>query len=232
MAKKDFYPTTFDGVDDFVGNIVTYVTEKVTAASGGTAEWTHIPAEETQTLTELYDDFHSKHVVCKGDPTSADRLARKEAADTLEKFTRYFVKRYLSFDPVTNVDREKMHLPLLNQKSTPQGTVNEAVEITITNDPMADSHRHILHYKREGASNKAKAPWHLAVFQIYIQGPDDPAPMIDSERFWSKDFINMDSPYTHQHVSTDVGKICWYRAHWEASSSAKGPLSMARAQIP
>jgi hypothetical protein len=229
---KDIYPTTVDGVDDFVGNIVTYVTEKVTAASGGTAEWTHIPAAETQTLTELYDDYHRKHMVCKGDPTSSDRLARKEAGDKLEKFTRYYIKRYLSFPPVTDVDREKMHLHLLNTKPTPQGPVNEGVEITITNDPMADSHRHILYYKREGASNKAKAPWHLAVFQIYIQGPDDPAPMIDSERFWSKDFINMDSPYTHQHTTPDVGKTCWYRAHWEATNGAKGPLSMARAQIP
>jgi hypothetical protein len=31
MAKSDFYPKTFDGVDAFVGNLVTYVTGKVTA---------------------------------------------------------------------------------------------------------------------------------------------------------------------------------------------------------
>jgi hypothetical protein len=91
MAKNDFYPTTFDGVDDVVGKLVTYVTGKVTVASGGTAEWTHIPAEEIQKLTELFDDYHSKHTVCKGDPIAADRLARKEAGDTLEEFTRYFL---------------------------------------------------------------------------------------------------------------------------------------------
>jgi hypothetical protein len=207
-----------------VGNIVTYVKEKVTAANGGTAEWPHIPAAEIEKLTELFDDFHRKHMVCKGDPTSADRLARKEAADRLEEFMRYFIKRYLNFDPVTDVDREKMHLHLRDTKPTPQGPVSDGVEVTITNDPLADSHRHILHYKREGASNKAKAPWHLVVFQTHIQEPDTPDPMIDGERFWSKDFINLDSPYTHQHLSTDAGKTCWYRAHWEASNGAKGPL--------
>jgi hypothetical protein len=104
--------------------------------------------------------------------------------------------------------------------------------MTITNDPLVDSHRHIIHYKKLGAAGRGKAPWRLAVFQTYIQAPGDPSPLIDGESFWSRDYISMKSPFKRPHRSADSGKTCWYRACWESQGGKQGAWSMARAMIP
>jgi hypothetical protein len=115
---------------------------------------------------------------------------------------------------------------------TPQGDVTDVVAMTIINDSVLESHRHIISYKKLGSASKAKAPWHMAIFQIYIQGPGDPVPVIDDEDTWSNDVINMATPFIHKHRSTDVGKIAWYRACWVARGGKKGDWTTGRAMIP
>jgi hypothetical protein len=70
------------------------------------------------------------------------------------------------------------------------------------------------------------------VFQVYIKGKDDPEPILNSERGWSKDYVSMTEPFEIRHEPDDIGKIAYYRAHWETTGGTKGPWSMASAEVP
>jgi hypothetical protein len=167
------------------------------------------------------------------DKTKAKRLVKDEKKKALEAAMRKFANTSIRFnDKMTVADKLALGIGPGDETDTPQGQVTDTVDMTITNDAAADSHTHIIHYKKLGANNNAKAPWHLAVFQTYVQGPGDPEPLIDDDALWSRDIINMSSPFTHQYRSADAGKTAWYRAHWEAESSDKGQWSMSRAMIP
>jgi hypothetical protein len=126
-----------------------------------------------------------------------------------------------------------MGFHLLDDIRTTVTAVNDAVDIdSITNGPIPGSHTHILHYHIEGSPRRAKAPYHLAVFQVYIQGADDPPPILNSERGWSKDYVSLNEPFELRHEPGDVGKTAHYRALWETEGGVKGPWSMASAEVP
>jgi hypothetical protein len=48
----------------------------------------------------------------------------------------------------------------------------------------------------------------MAIFQTYIQSPDDPDPAIDNEDTWSKDIINLSSPFGPQASLHGCGQNC------------------------
>jgi hypothetical protein len=113
------------------------------------------------------------------------------------------------------------------------GGYGGAVDIdSIINGPITGSHTHVIRYHIEGSPHRAKAPYHLAVFPVYIQGPDDPQPILNSEHGWGKDFLSMKEPFELRHEPDDVGKTAHYRAHWETEGGVKGPWSMASAEVP
>jgi hypothetical protein len=189
-------------------------------------------AECGELLTKI-GDFDDALAEYKLDKTPEKRLDKDEKREVLttgmQDFAATSVRRNKK---MSGADKLFMGIGPEDKTDTPQGTVSDAVDMTITNDPVADSSKHIIHYKKLGAANKAKDPWHLAIFQIYIQGPGESAPAIDDDAVWSKDFINMSSPFLCEHRSADAGKICWYRVRWEATNGKKGPWAMARAMIP
>jgi hypothetical protein len=111
--------------------------------------------------------------------------------------------------------------------------VNDAVDIdNISNGPIPGSHTHSISYHIEGKTHRAKAPYHLAVFQVYLKGAGDAEPILNSERGWSKDYVSMNEPFEIRHEPGDMGKIAYYRAHWETTGGAKGPWSMMGAEVP
>jgi hypothetical protein len=104
--------------------------------------------------------------------------------------------------------------------------------MSFRNDPRPGTHTQYVYYKILGAANRSKEPYHMGVFQMYIQGPGDPAPSVDKNEFWSRDILNMASPLKITFDSADAGKTCWYRALWEGKHSQQGRWSMASATIP
>jgi hypothetical protein len=126
-----------------------------------------------------------------------------------------------------------MGFSLIDGTRTSITVVNDAVDIdNISNGPIPGSHVHLVHYHIEGKAHRAKAPYHLAVFQVYLKGAGDAEPILNSERGWSKDYLSKNEPFEMRHEPTDMGKIAYYRAHWETMSGAIGPWSMMGAEVP
>jgi hypothetical protein len=130
-------------------------------------------------------------------------------------------------------DAVAMGFSLLDDTRMSITVVNDAVDIdNISNGPIPGSHVHIIRYYIEGKAHRAKVPYHLAVFQVYLKGAGDAEPILNSERGWSKDYVLMNEPFEIRHEQSDMGKIAYYRAHWETMGGAKGPWSMMSAEVP
>jgi hypothetical protein len=133
---------------------------------------------------------------------------------------------------MTPADKLRYGIGPADTENTEGGEVEDTVDMSFKNDPHPDKHTQIVPYKKLGADNNSKDPYQMAVFQICIQGPGDPPPKVDDDAGWSRDMICMSSPFKYKFKSTDAGKICWYRARWEAKNGKQGDWAMFSAMTP
>jgi hypothetical protein len=159
-------------------------------------------------------------------------LQCREDFMTLAVHMRYIKRRYFTKPPLKEADFASLGFKVQGTTRTSGGEILDTVEMSFLNDPRPDTHTQYAHYKKLGFLSKSKAPYHKAVFQIYIQGPGDPPPRMDDDSFWSRDITCMASPLVSTFKSTDAGKICWYRARWESFDDKQGRWTMAWAMIP
>jgi hypothetical protein len=213
-------------LDALARSVLTYVGPHIEDGS-----WTDIPAASWAAFKAAYAMWAPAYAACKEPHLPTDTEAKNLAEVDLRLALSDLLDRGLLLSPRTADDAVAMGFTLIDDARTGTAVVTDSVDMSITNDPQPDSHTHIIHYRKLGAPNRSKAPWHLAVFQTYIQGPGDPEPLADDDSFWSADITNMKSPYTHQHLSTDIGKTCWYRTRWQAKNGNKGPWTMKKAGV-
>jgi hypothetical protein len=88
-------------------------------SGGSTPEWTHIPKDAVEGLSEAYANFYSAYTPTLVPCTPADRVKRDNARRDAEKVIRPFVKRYLQFDPVKDEDKKNMAVPIHDTKPSP-----------------------------------------------------------------------------------------------------------------
>jgi hypothetical protein len=173
------------------------------------------------------------YAACKGAHLPKDTEAKNLAKAALCEALSDLLERGFLLDPRTETDAVAMGFSLLDRTHTVISVVNDAVDIdNISNGPIPGSHTHIIRYHIEGKATRAKAPYHLAVFQVYLKGVDDAEPILNSESGWSKDYVSINEPFEIRHEQGDMGKIAYYRAQWETTGSAKGPWSMMSAEVP
>ncbi|MDR3324576.1 MAG: hypothetical protein LBS82_01120 [Spirochaetaceae bacterium] len=228
MAKsKDWVPTREQDLVDLLAHWDAMLGDSAQKTAFG---WDGVVC--AQILIKI-SEFLDARAEYQAEKTKSRQLAKDRKKAAVKAAMRKFANSSVRFnDKMQPEDKLELGIGPHDETDTEQGEVGNAVDMTITNDPLANSHRHILHYRKLGSKSKAKAPWHMAVFQTYIQGPGDPDPDIRNEAMWSKDIINMTTPLKHQHNPADAGKMAWYRAHWEANGGKKGDWSMACATIP
>jgi hypothetical protein len=233
MAKKIAkysLPTKDEALDTLANSVLTYATPHI---EGENADWTDLPAMSWTAFKEAHAAWGPAYAACKGAHLPKDTEAKNLAKIALRAALSDLLERGLLLSPRTSEDAVAMGFHLLDHSHTSVKSVNDAVDIDrIINGPIPGSHTHIIHYHIDGNPHRAKAPYRLAVFQVYIKGVGDPDPILNSEQGWSKDYLSMREPFEMRHEPGDVGKTAYYRAHWETSGGFKGPWAMARAEIP
>jgi hypothetical protein len=233
MAKKIAkytLPKSEEALDTLANSVLTYATPHI---EGAEADWADIPAASWTAFKEATAAWTPAYAACKGAHLPKDTEVKNLAKAALRTVLSDLLERGLLIDPRTSEDAVAMGFHLIDDTRTSVTTVNDAVDIdSIANGAIPGSHTHIVRYHIEGSPHRAKAPYHLAVFQVYIRGADDPEPILNSERGWSKDYISMTEPFEIRHKPGDMGKTAYYRAHWETAGGVKGPWSMASAEVP
>jgi hypothetical protein len=233
MAKKIAkytLPKSEEALDTLANSVLTYATPHI---EGAGADWTDIPTVSWTAFKAAHAAWSTAYAACKGAHLPKDTAAKNLAEHALREALTDLLERGLLIAPRTTEDAVAMGFHLIDNTHTSVTAVNDAVDIdSIANGTIPGSHTHILHYHIEGSSHRAKAPYHLAVFQVYIRGADDPEPILNSERGWSKDYVSMTEPFEIRHEPSDVGKTAYYRALWETVGGVKGPWSMSSAEVP
>jgi hypothetical protein len=232
MAKKIAkytLPKTEEALDTLAHGVLTYAAPHI---EGAGADWTDIPANTWTAFKNAFTAWRPAYEACKGAHLPKDTAAKNLAENTLRETLTELLDRGLLLAPRTAEDAVAMGFHLVDHTRTVVTAVSEAVDVdSITNGPITGSHVHILHYHIEGKATRSKAPYHTAIFQVYIRGKDDPEPVMNSERGWSKDYVSMAEPFEMRHEAGDAGKTAYYRALWESDSGIKGPWSMSGAEI-
>jgi hypothetical protein len=233
MAKKFAkytLPKLEEALDTLANGVLAYVMPHV---EGSSADWTDIPMGKWTAFKDAFAVWTPAYAACKGAHLPRDTQAKNLAKNALRMALTDLLERGLLLDPRTETDAVAMGFSLVDGTRTVVTVVNDAVDIdSISNGPIPGSHVHFIRYHIEGKAHRAKAPYHLAIFQVYLKGADDPDPILNSERGWSKDYVSMNEPFEIRHEQGDVGKIAYYRAHWETTGGAKGPWSMTSAEVP
>jgi hypothetical protein len=117
----NYIPRSDGKFDSFFRNLINYLTTKT---SGATPVWTHIPPAAMTALNILFDNWCVAYDVVKGPHNPVETEMKNEAHDTAEKALREFIQRYLLWNPVTDIDRVAMGLPIRDKIKTPQGAPN------------------------------------------------------------------------------------------------------------
>jgi hypothetical protein len=223
-------PHSEEALDTLANSVFTYGSPHIEGAS---ADWTDILLTSWTAFKEAVAAWTPAYAACKGAHLPHDTEVKNIAEGALRAALSDLLARGLLIAPRTTADAVAMGFHLVDDSRTTVTEVSDSVDIDdITNGIIPGSHTHVMHYRVAGKSNRAKAPYHLAVIQVFIRGKDDPEPVLNSEEGWGKDYISLSEPFEIRHDPGDVGKTAYYRAHWETDSGVKGPWSMASAEVP
>jgi hypothetical protein len=223
-------PRSEEALDTLANGVFTYASPHI---DGAEADWTDVPTASWTAFKAARAAWGPAYAACKGAHLPKETEAKNLAEAVLRAALTGLLDRGFLLDPRTAEDAVAMGFHLIDDTRTTLTVVSEAVDIDeITNGPIPGSHTHIIRYHIEGHPHRSKAPYHLAVFQVYIRGPADPEPILNSERGWSKDYVSMNEPFELRHEPGDVGKTAYYRAHWETDGGLKGPWAMSSAEVP
>ena len=176
--------------------------------------------------TPAYEACKAPHLPSQ---TAAKNQAKADLADAL----RELIYRGLLLPPRTTADILAMGFHLADLIHTPIEKIEDLVDIdTITTGIVPGTHVHIVHYHIHGSPTRAKDPYQLAVFQVYLRGPNDPEPVLESEDPWGPDHTNMNEPFEVHYGPEHTGWTAYYRARWQAYNSVRGNWTMSNALIP
>jgi hypothetical protein len=231
MAKKIAkytLPKTEEGLDSVATSVKGYAEVYIEGGS-----WSDIPAASWTVFTTAYAAWVPAYKACKVAHLPKVTEAKNLAKAALREALSDLLDRGLLLPPRTVEDAVAMGFELVDDTRTVPTEVHDSVDMdSITNGAIPGSHTHVITYRIEGSPHRAKTPYHLAVFQVYVKDTEDPEPVLNNQQGWSNDYISMTEPFEFRHEARDVGKTAYYRAHWETNGGLKGPWAMADAKVP
>ena len=217
-------------LDTLVHRVRTYCTPHLV---GSNPDWPDIPTAAWTAFTAAVDAWDPAYEACKVPHVPSQTAAKNLAEDTLRDALRNLINRGLLLPPRTLEDVVAMGFQAADIINTPDEEIKDLVDIDlITNGTVPGTHVHIVHYRIAGHPTRAKDHYQLAVFQVYLRGPDDPAPVLESEAPWGPDHLSKNEPFEIHYGPERMGWTAYYRARWQAFSSAQGPWTMSDALIP
>ncbi|MCL2232271.1 MAG: hypothetical protein FWB99_04250 [Treponema sp.] len=211
---KDYIPAADAEFNNFFRHITRYVAEKCT---GRPPEWTHIPAEELNTLNDAYTAWYSAYELTLVPHPQQLTRAKNEQRAISEKVLRQFVQDFLHYKAVTNLDRDKMKLPNRSRKRSRQGEVTECMAVTT---PLRNHREVVFKYRVMGSTRRGKPDGYHAIIRWAIL--DKPP---ESHNDLHNTVVSTSSPHILTFGEEDRGKIVYYSLCWQNRAGVMGPWS-------
>jgi hypothetical protein len=210
-SKRDYVPRNAAQFSSFVKTLLNYVESK-------SSEWVHIPPVKISDLTAKYNAFVTAFNAAQPPSRSPDVIARQEAQKECAKALRVFVKQFLHFDPVTNVDRAEMGIPKRDTIRTDHMVVTERVDYTIHLKGIREL---VVDFKVQGSERKAKPVGYDGA--VIVWGIND-KPSENSDAL-NRHTLASRTPFTLRFDEADRGKTVSMALAWQNDRGITGPWS-------
>jgi hypothetical protein len=223
--KKSFIPSSYPLYDTFFKNVCQYVNTKCT---GGTPEWTHIPAAERTALNDAYADWYTFYARVKVPHTKADTAAAKAAFTRSKKVLARFIRVWFRGFPdiVTDEDLAAMNIPPIDKTHTPIGrpTTRPVFHIVVKDTRLLaiyfqdqDTESRAIPYGMNGA---------VISWGIFDAPPSGPEALMHTE-------LATRTPHLLHFAEEDRGKTVYIALQWQNESGVRGDSTeMQSAIIP
>jgi hypothetical protein len=214
MSKKDYLPNAYNVLMTWLINFMSYLSKNLERFGIAMGAYGSLQEE-----VDTYEAANTKADLPNAGP--ADKLVRKEAAETVRKVMRAFVNTYLRYNiAVTDDDRIKLGLTVPDPHRTKVPVPDTVPVVTIID--TSKILRITLHF-RDSAHDKSHAkPFGVHAVEIRsCISKERPASMDDMLR----SNISTRSSFTFEFEEGQRGLIIWFRLRWENTRGEKGPWS-------
>ena len=209
--RQDYVPANPAEFRSFMLNLMDYVNDHG-------ATWTNIPPDRIKDLFTSFVRFVNVYEKSLKVETPANKLAAREAQAETTHLLRDFVKQYMHFDPITNIDRTEMRIPNHDYIRTPKPRPTEEVETDIQ---LAGIRRIQLHYKVRGAASRAR-PYGSAGACVAWTVADKKVSAIEE---LTHTVFSSKTPHIMTFPDIERGKTVSMAVCWENPKGEKGPWS-------
>ena len=209
--KRDYVPHNAAQFNSFVKTLLDYAESK-------SAVWGHIPPVKIADLTEKYNAFVTAFNAALPPSRSPDIIARQNAQKECTKALREFVRQYLHFAPVTDVDRAEMGIPKRDAVRTDHTAVTERVDYTIHLKGIREL---VVDFKVLGSERKAKPVGYdgaVIIWGITDKPAENPGALPNHT-------LASRTPCTLRFNETDRGKTATIALAWQNDRGITGPWS-------
>jgi hypothetical protein len=214
--KKDFIPRKEREFLAWLKNLVSYIQGKM-------PDW-RLPDEAFDALQNMTSDFETKFNTAD-DPqtrTPAAITAKTEAQKEVEKYTRVFLKGYITYNPiVTDEDRRNMALPIHDTKPTPIPPSDSHPECSTDTSVIQRVKVHAID-SMTGKKSKSYGTHGIEIIYVVqdsvIEDPNTPEETFTHSAFFTR------TPAILDFHAEERGKFFCFRARWESNRGGKGPF--------
>jgi hypothetical protein len=213
--SKNYIPGKQEEFDKFFKELVQFVVQRTT---GSYPQWTHIPKADVDGLNVAYAAWNTAYSLTFKAHTSVETKQKNRVKKASESKLRKFVTRFLRHEPVTDMERDAMHIPNRGTVKTPVKVPHEKVEFTLEQSGAA---RIVASFKVKGSPSKAKPHGYNGVFFKWLVSDKSATKVSELTEHGSAP----KSPFVLKLKDEDRGKVISLAAQWENKKYEKGPWS-------
>ncbi|MCL1911473.1 MAG: hypothetical protein FWG13_04655 [Leptospirales bacterium] len=219
--KRNFIPRSSAGFDNWFRHILEYVDSKTDKDN---PEWPHIMADRVTALRaanakwrEAYEPTLSPH---------APQLTREKNRERLlaEREVRRFIKQFLRFSPVTDLDRDNMNIRNHSLVRTNHIEVHEVVKFELL---LRNIREVVVRFWVRGASDRAKPRSYDGAVIVWgvLDAPPQRLQDLTNHKLASR------TPCILTFDETERGKMVYIAAAWQNERGYIGPWSEIQGAI-
>jgi len=215
--QTDYIPRNDGAFDEFYRNLVDFVIDN-------NQRWGHIKQDDVDALewqftewTQAYEKTQVPHIPQLTTEKNRVRLASERAL-------RLFVNRFLRFEPVTDLDRDKMHIPNRDLIRTPHIDVTEVVEFELK---LRNIREVLVNFWIKGETHKAKPKYYDGAVLIWDVLDEPPATTGDL----TLHTMASKTPHALEFDETERGRTVYIAAAWQNERGLIGQWSEIQSAI-
>jgi hypothetical protein len=207
----DFIPRPDAAFETFFRNLTDYVIDNAT-------RWGHIKPDDVDALENLFDTWNNAYELTLV-PHIPQLTAEKNRVRTAtERALRAFINRFLRWPPVTDLDRDKMHIRNWDTIRTPQGAPTTVPEIEVDSSVI----RQLSLRLRDYGSKHWSKPDHIHGMEL-TWGIQETRPTIVTDLPHYE--TETSNPILLTFEEEERGKRVFFTARWINATAQPGPWS-------